>query len=754
MNRKMNRSPKREAGRSQETEALPVVDGSESGVPSLVLRGDKSARPDPRRMWAGVAALLLAVALGVALFLAWQSMAGSAIPGCGPQSGCSDLLGGRWGGVGGVPVSLFGAAVYVVLLVSALRGAPGTRWQFRLERGMSILVLASALWFTIVQAVFVGKFCPWCTATHAVAVAGTILLWRSRQTVAPGGRGKPSFVEFALPLAALAGVALFQVMAPKVERIQQRTLGGSVASEAGKLSLHQGRVVLVPEELPVIGLPQAAVSAVALTDFTCPHCRELHRSLAQLAEQRPGQFQAVLLPAAYDPEARELHRVMLALWRLDPGLYRKLADELVGGTMNPAAKDVLDSAQKSLGGRFYELAWPHAGWVQDTLRLGEELQALNEKEGGATTLPQTLLLDRILTGAPNVETLAGILDSAPSPAAAAVASAAAPQPSVPSATGAVIAFESTTVDLGTVTRGDPLTRKVTFANTGSAPLTLSKIKASCGCTTVKGWEQTVAPGQQGSFELNLDTTKFTGPVTKTVDVESNATNGMTRLTLKAEVWSPVRIFPPMVAFGTLLKGSKVEPRLIEITVTEPENTKISGLTCSNPYFHTELRTLEEGRRYQIAVTVPELGERAQTGELTLGVGHPKLKEMKIPVHVSPVDPLVVQPKQLNLSAASLKTAPSKSITVFCHDRAVASLEITDLTFSGGTDVKLAFEPQGDKRWGRVSITFPDGFAPSQDQELSVSFRTNHPDFPLVTVPIRFFGTAAIARKSPAAITTQ
>jgi hypothetical protein len=554
-------------------------------------------------------------------------------------------------------------------------------------------------------------------------------------------------------MAVVAGVALFQNASSEPERIQERGLAQAITSDTGKLSLHQGKIALDLAELPLIGLPQAELSAVALTDFTCPHCRELHRTLAQLSADRPGRFNVVLLPAAYEPEAKELHRIMLSLWRIDSEHYRQVAEDIAEGTLNPEAKDVLAVLQEKLGGRFYELAWPHAAWVEQTMHQGEQLMELNGREAGASTLPQLVIADRVLTGSPRLDTLAGIIDATAKPDAVPLASApAAAEPPVatpvPSTSGAVITFESTLVDLGTVTRGEPLTRTVTFSNTGSTPLTITKLKASCGCTTVKGGEQTVAPGQQGSFELKLDTTKFMGPVSKTVDVESNATNGMVRLSLKASIWSPVTVHPPTVSFGTAIKGTTVEPRVIEVTVTDAEPLPIAGFTCSNPYFKTEMKTVEEGRRYQISVAVPELGTRTQSGELILDLQHPKMKELKIPVHISPVDALVVQPKLINVTAATLKASSTSSITVFCHDPAVAELQVTDMVYSGGGDVAVSFEREGNNRWGRVLLKFPQGFKPSEAKEATVSFRTNHPDYPQVSIPVRFPSASAVASKSP------
>ncbi len=687
-----------------------------------------------------VASILLCIALAIAIYLAWQSAAGKAIAGCGPESGCGKILTSRWSVVGGVPVSLLGAAAYVALIVSALRGEAKSLWGRRIECGASVLVLGGAVWFTIVQAVILKAFCPWCCTAHFLASIGVVMLWSARRK-APGfaAAARPELAAFVLPVVAVAGMATLQGLLPEPERIQQRTLAQSVVSNAGGVSLYDGRITLDAAGLPLIGLPGSSLTAVAITDFTCPHCRELHHTLSQLVVQRPGQFNVVLLPGATEPEARELHRIMLTLWRIDRDRYKTLSDELIGGSVNPKVSEVTGWLQKRLDGKFYELAWVHADWVQATLRQGEELLALNRKEAGASILPQIMIRDRVLTGAPHSETLTALLDAVP-----ATATPKKPDPApvaVPAAaTTAAIAFESTTIDFGTVTKGEVATKKIFFINTGTAPLTIIHIKAGCGCTTIEGWEQTVPPGQKGSFEIKLNTSQFSGLVTKSVDVESNAVNGMPRLTLTANIWSPVSVSSPTVSFGPVVKGTKLEPRVIEIVVTEPEPLKISGFTSSNPYFKTEMKVLEEGRRYQLSVSVPEMGESPQSGEIILPVGHPRFKELKLQTSISPVEPLVVQPQQLNISAATLQAAPTTSVTVFCYDPAVTALEVTDLVYEGVGKVGVAFESQGDSKWGRVVLTFPAGFTWNDgSRAASVSFRTNHPKYPKFTIPVHFIG---------------
>jgi hypothetical protein len=254
---------------------------------------------------------------------------------------------------------------------------------------------------------------------------------------------------------------------------------------------------------------------------------------------------------------------------------------------------------------------------------------------------------------------------------------------------------------------------------------------------VQGAQQTVPPGQTGSFELKLDTSRFFGAVTKSADIISNAANGTVRLTLTASVWCPVTVNPAVVAFGSVLKGTSVAPRLVEISITEPDPLPLGAITSSNPYFQIETKVLEEGRKYQLAVSVPELGDRAQNADIVIALGHPRMKELRIGAFINAVDPLMVQPVQLTIAAATMKANGVPPITVFCHDPAITALEVTDLAWSGGGGVTAVFDRQGGNRWGRINLTFPGDFNPETAKDAGVTFQTNHPCYPRVTVPVHF-----------------
>jgi hypothetical protein len=75
-----------------------------------------------------------------------------------------------------------------------------------------------------------------------------------------------------------------------------------------------------------------------------------------------------------------------------------------------------------------------------------------------------------------------------------------------------------------------------FTNTGDAPLIITNVQSSCGCTVPSKPTEPIAPGMTGKIEVKYN--MHTGPIRKTITVESNAVNveeGRVALKIKGEV---------------------------------------------------------------------------------------------------------------------------------------------------------------------------------------------------------------------------
>ncbi|WP_452221667.1 DUF1573 domain-containing protein [Lacinutrix salivirga] len=105
---------------------------------------------------------------------------------------------------------------------------------------------------------------------------------------------------------------------------------------------------------------------------------------------------------------------------------------------------------------------------------------------------------------------------------------------------AKIEFKETTIDYGTINKGDDGVRTFMFTNTGDAPLIISKVSSSCGCTVPKKPEAPIMPGKTGEIEVKYDT-KRVMPIRKTITVLSNAETPTVSLKIKGEVIDPDKV---------------------------------------------------------------------------------------------------------------------------------------------------------------------------------------------------------------------
>ena len=100
---------------------------------------------------------------------------------------------------------------------------------------------------------------------------------------------------------------------------------------------------------------------------------------------------------------------------------------------------------------------------------------------------------------------------------------------------AIIEFEYIKYNYDTIQQNSSGISKFYFKNMGSAPLIISKISTSCGCTNVSHPQKPIMPNEKGVIEVTYNTSQI-GDFRKTIVVTSNATNATKSvLTIKGVV---------------------------------------------------------------------------------------------------------------------------------------------------------------------------------------------------------------------------
>jgi hypothetical protein len=141
-----------------------------------------------------------------------------------------------------------------------------------------------------------------------------------------------------------------------------------------------------------------------------------------------------------------------------------------------------------------------------------------------------------------------------------------------------IEFKELTHDFGTFKEEAGVqSTDFVFTNTGSVPLVLNSVRASCGCTTPKWTSEPVAPGKTGSIQVSYNPQGRPGMFTKTITVQSNAETEVVNLTIKgvaqehektlAELY-PVKIGPLMAQTNSIsyvrIKMGEIKTQTLEL----------------------------------------------------------------------------------------------------------------------------------------------------------------------------------------------
>lgn len=180
-----------------------------------------------------------------------------------------------------------------------------------------------------------------------------------------------------------------------------------------------------------------------------------------------------------------------------------------------------------------------------------------------------------------------------------------------------IKFTETEHDYGTINEDDGLAETVfEFVNTGSQPLILNNVKATCGCTTPEWTKNPVAPSQKGTIKVSYNPQNRPGAFTKNVNVYSNTSQAVTVLAIKGSVvphektveeiypreMGPIRLKSNYISIGNLYTD--------EVKTSELEIINTSDVTASLGIFKSpdcvdvkfEPEELNPGEKGKIALT--------------------------------------------------------------------------------------------------------------------------------------------------------
>jgi hypothetical protein len=254
-----------------------------------------------------------------------------------------------------------------------------------------------------------------------------------------------------------------------------------------------------------------------------------------------------------------------------------------------------------------------------------------------------------------------------------------------------LVIDNTTHNLGDIKSGATATHIYVVKNIGKANLEIKNIVPSCGCETVS-FDPVIAPGKEGKITLQVNTTGYNGPISKSATVTTNdPTQPSFDLVIqfnaldgapKGQTVGPFLISPAGRVTGATIVGSSA---YLIMTVYNSGTTprKITGMKSEGKAFKVTLDPNQDGTRYIVhAVSAPTLaiGNHTQTVKLT--TDSPEHPELQLDLEVTVDAPLRVGPAAISLdrvTAAEDGMPPRMSKFVFINQLGGPAFEVKGIS---------------------------------------------------------------------------
>jgi len=256
-------------------------------------------------------------------------------------------------------------------------------------------------------------------------------------------------------------------------------------------------------------------------------------------------------------------------------------------------------------------------------------------------------------------------------------------------------------DFGSMLDGEVSTHDFAFENAGDAPLTISRVQPSCGCTVSEvkigdlryEYGRSIPSGTQGTIGVRLDTHNQHGALAKTVVVYSDDPAGPITLRIQAQV-EQFFVFdpqPPTLNFETVFLG-ETRTKILTVRTDRVEAFHITEPAPLPKGLAVSWEPLEAGKEnaWKISATIGEgPNEGTFTHRVTLKTDADRTIDFYVTASIS--GPIQILPNAYILFGLIQRgTKTSRSVELSVRE-GEPPLEITgtvlDVTERGGTAPK-------------------------------------------------------------------
>ena len=173
-------------------------------------------------------------------------------------------------------------------------------------------------------------------------------------------------------------------------------------------------------------------------------------------------------------------------------------------------------------------------------------------------------------------------------------------------------FPKASQELDAAADATSVTADFEFSNKSDKPVTIAKTDPGCSCVSVQVSDGKLRyePGESGVIRAKFDMTNFSGSVDKTILLwldNDAADKPSTQLHLTIKIPVLIGLEPKTLKWDL---GGAGGAQTIQIKMAEGQTIRVAAVSSSSENFVLDLKTLEEGKRYDLVVTPKSVKESA------------------------------------------------------------------------------------------------------------------------------------------------
>jgi hypothetical protein len=230
----------------------------------------------------------------------------------------------------------------------------------------------------------------------------------------------------------------------------------------------------------------------------------------------------------------------------------------------------------------------------------------------------------------------------------------------------VITFDRTHQDLGRISPDRKASVRFKVSNTGNAPLQITAVNPSCGCTSTVIGNWYLKPGESSDIEAVLDPHGMKGHIRKSLTVVSDdPKNPGALLTFEAEVVQEVMTSVDAVFF-TMATRTGTQTNKVKVSSGVGEELKVLEAKAPGaPFLRFAIRQEGKDAVVEVMLDGPKIPTSLRFGseQITLRTSSAKMPTLTLPVNWSLRPAFQLDPVRVSWDTAKAGTELTKTVTL-------------------------------------------------------------------------------------------